>query len=76
MSVCRSCGAPILWATTAAGKSMPLDPEPAENGNVEAVADAHGRWSVVAVHAQPPVFGGPLYLAHFVTCPNAAEHRR
>lgn len=27
---CRKpgCGAPILWARTAAGKAMPVDPEP------------------------------------------------
>jgi hypothetical protein len=25
---CRWCGGPILWAVTAAGKHIPLDPEP------------------------------------------------
>ena len=28
MSVCRGCGAPLEWIKTAAGRSMPVDPEP------------------------------------------------
>lgn len=69
MSACRSCGASIVWATTARGKSMPLDPEPVDGGNVEAVADANGKLSVIAVHSEPPIFAGPLYMPHFATCP-------
>lgn len=30
---CRSCGAEIYWAKTEAGKLMPVDAEPAEDGN-------------------------------------------
>lgn len=32
---CASCGAPITWAITPAGKRMPVDAEPTPNGNVE-----------------------------------------
>jgi hypothetical protein len=28
MSVCKGCGRQIDWIRTAAGKSMPIDPEP------------------------------------------------
>lgn len=28
MSVCRGCGCEIEWIRTAAGKNMPVDPEP------------------------------------------------
>lgn len=28
MSVCKGCGAPLEWIQTAAGRSMPVDPEP------------------------------------------------
>ena len=28
MSVCKGCGAPLEWIDTAAGRSMPVDPEP------------------------------------------------
>lgn len=75
MSLCRSCDAEILWATTAAGKAMPLDAVPNPNGNVEAVCDAHGRWSVVAVYKGPDLFGAVRYMPHHATCPNADEHR-
>lgn len=30
MSLCRSCGAEVLWRRTVAGRSMPLDFEPCE----------------------------------------------
>lgn len=28
MSICKGCGASIDWIRTAAGRSMPVDPEP------------------------------------------------
>lgn len=28
MSLCKGCGAPLEWIRTAAGRSMPIDPEP------------------------------------------------
>ena len=28
MNACRSCGAPVTWTVTDAGKRMPVDPEP------------------------------------------------
>ena len=34
MNTCRSCGAPILWRETHAGRRMPIDPEPVADGNV------------------------------------------
>ena len=87
MSACRSCDAPILWVVTQAGRSMPLDPDPVEGGNVEMT----GRYGetrqgtvvpLVVVHAggeQLALDGvptAPRYVSHFATCPNADEHRR
>lgn len=31
---CSSCHRPVWWGRTRAGKLMPLDPEPVEDGNV------------------------------------------
>lgn len=79
MTRCRSCDAEIRWAKTAAGKRMPLDPEPSQKGNVqighvggEEIAIVVGPADAVAAQAA----GVELYLSHFVTCPNAAAHRR
>lgn len=72
MSACRSCGAPIRWAKTEAGKAMPLDETPAADGNVIIVG---GIARVLAKGAlvQP---GIDRYVAHWATCPTAFEHRR
>lgn len=77
---CSSCGAPITWAVTTTGKRMPVDAEPAPNGNVELtpLLSAFNREPTEAtVHAQRPLgHEGPLHLSHFVTCPQADEWRR
>lgn len=71
MSRCRSCNAEIVWAITENGKRMPFDAEPAERptGLFKLVNDGP---DVLA----RSVAGEPVYLSHFVTCPNADEHRR
>lgn len=76
MSTCRSCQAPIRWATTARGKAMPLDPRPTSDGNV--VLDNQGAAVVLADEALAAMRDGgvPLFTSHFATCPNANEHRR
>lgn len=79
MSSCRSCGASIRWERTLNGKRIPLDADPHREGNVdvvfiggEQVALVLGAENAVAAQAS----GHQLFLSHFVTCPNAASHRR
>lgn len=67
--ICRSCSAPILWATTVAGQSMPLDPEPVANGNVAVEPD--GRVRVVGIRL--PLGTDERYVSHFVTCEQSKE---
>lgn len=79
-ATCRSCGAPIVWTRTEAGKAMPVDREPAVNGNLfidakghswgDSRPQAHSR--VVAADEEPE---RARYLSHFVTCPNSKQHR-
>jgi hypothetical protein len=81
MSVCQSCGASVTWVLTeATGKRMPLDPEPVDNGNLQIVASRSGGPVVRYVGQTPKGYvaakDGPRYVSHFVTCPNAAQHRR
>ena len=91
MSRCASCGAPIVWVRSTGGKAIPLDPEPAEGGNLVAV-DRSGialdperaRLAVAASKATVTVARRalrsidpelPHWRTHFATCPNAEQHR-
>ena len=79
MSVCRSCGAPVVWAVTVTGAMMPVDRDPVDGGNIDLVhsGDASGTPTAhVLSESQPTLYGGDRYVSHFATCPNAAEHRR
>jgi len=64
---CSSCGAFIVWFRTATGKSMPVDPNPVDNGNLK--LDDSGRLVVV----KP---GEGTHVSHFSTCPQAGQHRK
>jgi hypothetical protein len=71
---CRSCGAPLRWAVSAAtGKAMPLNFEPSGDGNV--VLRADGK-AVVVTAAERGAYAGPFYTSHFATCPDARRFRR
>jgi hypothetical protein len=72
---CKSCTAPVIWAVTTLGKPMPVDPEPAEGGNVALSWRAgHVLAEVLSVTKQ---FGRTgLRKSHFATCPDAAAHRK
>jgi hypothetical protein len=76
MAVCKSCGAPLVWIKTVAGKTMPCDAEmvtytEAESGGISIVTP---DGSVVKGNIGEGNKKG--YISHFATCPNAAQHRR
>lgn len=76
MSACRSCGAEIRWERTAAGKPIPLDPEPVADGNL-AIRDDGRVVAYIDGDGERIALGRPLrYVTHFATCPNADQHRR
>ncbi len=77
LATCSSCGASIVWAVTEKGKPIPIDAEPVAEGNVYLRGADDPRNPPVASMAftkQPASAAGP-YVTHFVTCPNADEHR-
>lgn len=84
-AACRSCGQPVAWAVTDAGKAIPLDADPAgdplvvPDGNLEATPGP--LFSVR--HVIPgelnlfDLFEPPTrYRTHFATCPEAASWRK
>lgn len=77
---CRSCDAPVRWAVSrTTGKRLPLDPAPTPNGNlgiVEAYQQDGQPMSTPVVAVNPTrALTNYRYLSHFVTCPNADDHR-
>jgi hypothetical protein len=82
---CRSCSAPIFWARNdATGRSMPVDAEPSDKGNVQlfdrggsVVAKVLGAEEARRVRDSNWALRGVhvLRTAHFVTCPQAANWR-
>lgn len=60
---CKSCGATIIWAKTEKGVPIPLDASPVMMRFVR-----KGSSDVVERRT--------TYQTHFVTCPNAADHRK
>jgi hypothetical protein len=65
---CRSCGAPIEWAKTREGKSMPLDAGEFEDGNLVLLAGVVREWREGDVL--------PCRRSHFASCKQASMWRR
>lgn len=63
MSECKSCGAPIVWALTEAGKKVPLD------------VKSEKRF-ILKDKVSVEVILRNTYVSHFATCPNADKHRK
>lgn len=76
---CRSCDAPIIWATSAkTGKNMPVNAEPVKGGTIalDWSHDGTVRANVLSVRQLAGAsFGRPLRSSHFATCPQARQWR-
>ncbi len=85
-ATCSSCKALIVWAVTAkGGKPIPIDAKPTRNGNIDLEPNNDAREPPIAhsLNATGERVVGVLkhspnlrYQSHFVSCPNAAEHRK
>ena len=53
--LCRRCGREFLWARTAKGRAMPVDPEPRPDGNLATHRDLHGQLRVRVVTTDTPL---------------------
>lgn len=72
---CKSCGASIIWTTTSAGRHMPVDADPVENGNI-VLRQAGGEVMANVLRPWLRVEGERYHKTHFATCPQAPHHRR
>jgi hypothetical protein len=76
-SKCKSCGAAIRFVKTEAGRTMPIDLEPVDDGTWFL-----GEDGVVRIMTKEPaelrgqMIAMPLYKSHFATCPNASAFRK
>jgi hypothetical protein len=70
---CRLCRQPVLLATTAAGRTQPLNPEPDPAGNVAVHRDATGTWrSRVPSEELPAHPWEHVHMPHQATCTGPA----
>jgi hypothetical protein len=88
MSRCRSCKAPVVWARTTKGRSIPLDaddmggwesPERFDDGNLRPTGDrarTAGGQTVMVVEVVPPETEGRHYRSHFTSCPDVDDWRK
>lgn len=81
MAICKGCWRRIDWIRTAAGRSMPVDPEPIfviEGGGSDRFVTDEGE-IVTGRRALPEEERRDLpvaFVPHWKTCPNAADFRR
>ncbi len=66
-SICKGCGAPIVWAVTEHGKRIPLN-KPEKRFLLFAGTDTP--------HVRDRALMTDTYTSHFATCPKADEFRK
>jgi hypothetical protein len=83
VSKCRSCGAPVIWTITEGeGKTMPVDAEPVEDGNIR--LEERGQKTNMGTPAPTAIYdtteslfgSSNRYVSHFATCPEATQWRK
>jgi hypothetical protein len=68
---CRGCRGFIVWASTAAGKAMPLDAQASYTYRA-------GDWVIEGPNCRPalPLLdAGPFHRPHWIDCPQAERFR-
>lgn len=72
---CGTCGAAVIWLWTPRGKKIPVDPEQVLGGNILIEGDQTQFLTKVEIEEMKESVEA-AYQSHFVSCPDAAAHRR
>ena len=79
-SVCRGCGALMIWIPTPAGKAMPCDPDQLtywqKKGGSQKIVTPNGEVVSAELEGPPEKATGIGYRSHFATCPRSEDFRR
>lgn len=76
---CKSCKAPILWVKWPnSGKAMPIDDAPGTGVNHTVVVTHSLKMNTLWAekYDESRHQGRRRFVSHFVTCPQAKQHRR
>lgn len=81
VEACRSCRAPIIWATSTAGRAVPIDRDRIAGGNIEleeapAFVPEGRRPGSPTARVVKPEPGVLRYRSHFASCPDAWRWKR
>lgn len=78
LAPCKSCSVFVRWVGTAAGRAMPLDPDPCPDGNFVFTHEEREEGPVRALSVVE--LAGPAtryrYKSHFATCPQSRTWRK
>lgn len=79
-SICKACGAPIIWIKTSGGKAMPCDAELVtywqKAGGKAKIVTPNGEVYSAELQGDLNKATGIGYISHFATCPYANSFRR
>lgn len=75
MAKCKGCGETIAWGRTVAGKNVPLNPEPDDQGNLAFVRSDGAQKLIVVRDFERPLYRGRIYMPHHATCPQVGMFR-
>ena len=79
-SICRSCGAKLVYIQTASGKQLPCDAYPGyyttKAGNSDRVVTKNGAVLSCEIVAKPENADGIGYRPHWSTCDNPNRFRK